>query len=82
VSSPGFEAFLARLYSDGPFLELFLKAPEVAMSEATLDERERAAARAIDRAGLLMAARSYEAKRHGRRRGMRRLVSWLAAALR
>jgi hypothetical protein len=34
-----------------------------------LDSREQQAALAIDRAGLLMAARSYELKRQGRRGG-------------
>jgi hypothetical protein len=66
MSSPQFEAFLARLYSDQPFRDRFLSTPEQALDETTLDSRERAAARAIDRPGLLLAARSYEAKRTGR----------------
>ena len=66
MSSPRFEAFLARLYSDPEFLSRFLRAPEEATREAGLDSRERSAASAIDRAGLLMAARSYGLKRGAR----------------
>jgi hypothetical protein len=72
VSSPRFEAFLARLYSEPAFLDRFLSAPEQAMSEAGLDAREREAAIAIERVGLQMAARSYAAKRSARVRGPRR----------
>ena len=71
MSSPRFEAFLARLYSDPGFLGRFMRAPEEVSREAGLDLREQAAVAAIDRAGLLMAARSYELKR-GARHGPRR----------
>lgn len=63
MSSPRFEAFLARLYADDSFLRRFLTSPAEAMSEAALDEREQSAATRIDRVGLVMAARSYRAKR-------------------
>jgi hypothetical protein len=69
MSSPRFEAFLARLYSDREFLTHFMRTPEDVVREAGLDAREQQAALAIDRAGLLMAARSYELKRRGRRGG-------------
>jgi len=72
MSSPRFEAFLARLYSDPEFLNRFLLNPEGAGREAGLDSREQAAAAAIDRAGLLMAARSYELKRRAHTRTARR----------
>jgi hypothetical protein len=68
MSSPQFETFLARLYSDREFLDEFLRAPERVTRDAGLDHREQQAAVAIDRAGLLMAARSYELKRQARRR--------------
>lgn len=74
MSSPQFEAFLARLYSDQDFLNEFLRAPEGTAAHSGLDPRERRAAAAIDRAGLLMAARSYALKR-ARRSESRR---WLA----
>ena len=67
MSSQRFEAFLARLYSERQFLDEFMQAPERATREMGLDTRERQAALAIDRAGLLMAARSYELKREARR---------------
>ena len=67
MSSPRFEAFLARLYAEREFLDEFMRAPERATREMGLDAREQQAALAIDRAGLLMAARSYELKREGRR---------------
>jgi len=41
---------------------------ESVLREASLSERERQAAVDIDRAGLLMAARSFESKRRARRR--------------
>ena len=62
-SAPQFETFLARLYCDRPFLDEFLAAPSSVISRAGLNGREREAALAIDRPGLLMAARSYEIKR-------------------
>jgi hypothetical protein len=68
MSSPRFEAFLARLYADEAFLERFLASPAEATTEAALDEREKSAATNIDRVGLVMAARSYRAKRAGHRR--------------
>jgi hypothetical protein len=69
MSSPRFETFLARLYSDREFLTHFMRTPENVTREAGLDSREQQAALAIDRAGLLMAARSYELKRRGRSGG-------------
>jgi hypothetical protein len=69
MSSPRFETFLARLYSDREFLAHFMRSPASVTREAGLDVREQQAALAIDRAGLLMAARSYELKRQGRSGG-------------
>ena len=55
-----------------------MRSPECASGEAGLDHREQQAALRIDRAGLLMAARSYELKRQGRdhTRRPRRGVLW------
>ena len=66
MSSPQFEAFLARLYCDRGFLQEFMREPDRSIEEACLNERERQAALAIDRAGLLMAVRSFESKRTAR----------------
>ena len=78
MSSRQFETFLARLYSDGSFLQRFLESPEPVVREAGLDPRERLAAIDIDKAGLLMAARSYEHKRLARRGGRSR---WTGSAI-
>jgi hypothetical protein len=80
VSSPQFEAFLARLYCDRVFREHFLRDPGKAMSEARLTPREQHAAASIDRASLLLAAHSYERKRAGR--GWRRHSATLLARAR
>ena len=83
MSSPQFETFLARLYSDRKFLEHFMRTPESVTREAGLDHREQQAALAIDRAGLLMAARRYELKRQAHRGTgwLSRRVSWLRRSL-
>ncbi len=70
MSSHRFETFLARLYSEDAFLHRFLASPDIATTEAGLDEREKLAAAAIDRVGLMMAAQSYRAKRQGRDRNV------------
>jgi hypothetical protein len=67
MSSPRFESFLARLYSDDEFLNRFLASPDQAMTDFGLDDREKLAAGNIDRVGLMMAARSYRIKRQSRR---------------
>lgn len=72
MSSPQFEAFLARLYSDNEFLKEFLRDPDRVVQEEGLNYREQKAALAIDRAGLLMAARSYELKRQAHQGGQAR----------
>jgi hypothetical protein len=83
MSSRQFETFLARLYSDREFLEHFMRSPEGVTRQAGLDHREQQAALAIDRAGLLMAARSYELKRQAHRGTgwLRRSSSWLGRGL-
>jgi uncharacterized protein (UPF0276 family) len=60
------ESFLARLYCDRPFLNAFMAAPDTITRQAGLDPAEQQAVLAIDRAGLLMAARSFESKRRQR----------------
>jgi hypothetical protein len=84
MSSPQFEAFLARLYCDRDFLEEFMRESDRVIKEAGLSERERQAAIAIDRAGLLIAVRSFESKRHARRahRTLRGRVSGFLSRLR
>ena len=66
MSSPAFEAFLARLYVDAAFRARFLADPDLEGREAGLSHEERIALKAIDRVGLELAARSYENKRKKR----------------
>ena len=63
MSSPAFEAFLARLYTDEALLAAFLREPGETARGAGLDAASVAALCAIDRDGLTMAARSFRAKR-------------------
>jgi hypothetical protein len=84
MSSPAFEVALAHLYTDAPFREQFLRDPTVALAHFDLTAAERADLAAIDRAGLVMAAASYSAKRaHHARRGrliarLMKLIAWKA----
>jgi len=61
--SPAFEAFLARLYVDRSARARFLADPNREAAAAGLTGAELAAAARIDRAGLELAARSFERKR-------------------
>jgi hypothetical protein len=79
LSAPVFEEVLARLYSDRDFMERFVADPagELAVYGLTVEERDDLSA--IDRTGLLMAAKSYERKRskHAfcRKSGLARLAA-------
>jgi uncharacterized protein len=66
ATSARLETFLARLYCERPFLIEFMTAPETASRQAGLNYLEHQAALAIDRPGLLLAARSYALKRRQR----------------
>ena len=61
--SPGFEAFLARLYVDAEFRDAFLADAERVARAAALPADEVAALVAIDREGLALAATSFAHKR-------------------
>jgi hypothetical protein len=63
MSSPAFEAFLARLYTDGETRQRFLAEPRAVARAAGLDEAECEALARIDRKGLELAAESFERKR-------------------
>ncbi len=62
MSSPQFEAFLARLYADEAFREQFLSAPENTAHAFGLSPEECAALTAIDLTGLELAARVFAKK--------------------
>lgn len=67
MTSPAFEAFLARIYVDRPARERFLADPRGAAIAAGLTAEEATALERIDRGGLELAAHSLEAKRLTRR---------------
>ena len=66
MSSPALEAFLARLYTDEALLAAFLKSPDATARAAGLDGETVAALRSVEPDGLVMAARSFRAKRASR----------------
>lgn len=63
MSTPAFETYLARLYTDQDALERFLAHAADEARRAGLNEDEIAALRRCDRTGLMMAAASYRRKR-------------------
>ena len=63
MSAARVEAFLARLYSDAELRTRFLADPEREARSFGLAEDEAAAFLAIDRTGLVLAARSFARKR-------------------
>jgi len=67
MHSSRLETFLARLFTDEKFREAFLDDARRAADAHELDAAERDAVLALDRPGLLLAARSYAAKRCERR---------------
>lgn len=67
MTTPAFEAFLAKLYVDGEARAQFLADPRGAARRAGLNQAECEALLAIDRTGLEMAAISFERKRGKRK---------------
>mgnify|MGYP001328580525 CR=1 FL=1 len=83
MSDVSMEAFLARLYTDAVMRDGFLSDPEATARAAGVRDQDVAALMEIDRAGLCMAAASYERKREQHRRQKttlgRRLVAGVFA---
>jgi hypothetical protein len=75
MHSSRLETFLARLFTDAQFREAFISNARQIADAQGLDCAEREAVLAIDRPGLLLAARSFAAKRRdtGERSLARRL---------
>jgi len=65
MSSPQLETFLAHLYTDAGLREAFLHDPRATAGNAALSVDDVEALCRIDRAGLQMAAHSFEKKREG-----------------
>jgi hypothetical protein len=74
MSSIPFETFLARLFADAKFREDFLRDPRRVVETQGFGPHEQAQALAIDRAGLVLAARSFAAKRADKKDGPRRAL--------
>jgi hypothetical protein len=66
VSAARLEAFLAKIYVDESARERFLADPRGEAAKAGLSEREIKALEKIDRAGLILTARSLQKKRQRR----------------
>jgi hypothetical protein len=62
--SAALERFLAQLYTDRDARSRFASDPRGEARRAGLDDAEAVAVERIDRAGLEMAARSFERKRN------------------
>jgi hypothetical protein len=68
MSAARLEAFLAKIYVDENSRERFLADPRGEATKAGLGEPEIEALEKIDRAGLILTARSLQKKRQGLRR--------------
>ncbi|MGH9838100.1 MAG: hypothetical protein ACREEM_04875, partial [Blastocatellia bacterium] len=66
MSTPKFEAFLAKIYVDAKARDRFLADPRGEASRAGLAEAEIAALEKIDHVGLELAASSLQRKRSKR----------------
>ena len=63
MSEARLEAFLAKIYVDEDSRQRFLADPRGEAAKAGLNEREIGALEKIDRAGLILTARSLQKKR-------------------
>jgi hypothetical protein len=77
MSALELEHTLARLYADAQFRGAFLRDPAGTLAPLDLTPQERQDLSTMDRAGLVMAAASYQHKR-SRRAARRGLASRLA----
>jgi hypothetical protein len=69
MTTPAFEAFLARLYADRAAYAAFLRAPRRTAQAFGLSALECDALERIDRVGLELAHESFAHKRRRRRAG-------------
>ena len=63
MTTPAFEAFLARLYTDASALERFLRDPHGEARNAGLTGAEQDAVAAVNRDALIAAAHGFDRKR-------------------
>ena len=69
-STPGFEAVLARLYSDSGFRQRFIESPAALLAESGLSGNQCNALASMDRKALLLAAKSFAHKRESKGKGI------------
>jgi len=79
MTTPAFEAFLARLYTDAEFRRRFLNDPRQMAAGAGLSTEEVSHLMAIDRVGLELAAKTFAYKRARFGRSSSRYVKPLRA---
>ena len=77
MTSPAFEAALARIYTDEQFRRQFFADPEGTARETGLSLEEARALANIDRVGVEMAARTFAWKRQRLRKPLRLIVDIL-----
>jgi hypothetical protein len=77
MSSPLFEAFLAKIYVDAEARKEFLSDPFGEATRVGLSQEEAHALQNIDWVGLKLASRSFEKKRLRRAKGKFRLPGLL-----
>ena len=82
MTTPAFEAFLARLYVEEDTRERFLADPRGAAAAAGLSLDECQALEGIDRIGLALAADSFAHKRQSQRKHGRSWRRWLGLTAR
>ena len=63
MTTPAFEAFLAKIYTDADFRRRFLDDPQRLAAEHGLSEEESSHLMNIDRVGLELAAKTFAYKR-------------------
>jgi hypothetical protein len=80
MTTPSFEAFLAKLYTDADTRVRFLENPEAAAADSELSAEEIRYLAAIDRVGLRMAARTFALKRARAQRTRFRYIKVLREA--
>lgn len=76
MSSERFEAFVARLYADAHYCELFLSHPQQVARQAGLSETEITALDQIDLVGLDIACQSFARKRDQKARYQAKQSKW------
>jgi hypothetical protein len=79
MTTPAFEVFLAKLYTDAEFRRRFLDDPQLIADRSCLSAQEVSHLLAIDRVGLELAAKTFAYKRARAGRNSSRRLTRLRA---